>query len=221
VRRRRVIRFSFELRIALTPIAPSLKNRSDRIGSVLAKADTVAAGVLTRTISLELKHQLAFLCQLCRWCALGIVSIGWIVDRYFPQPSKWATLVVWNVEDTVPARSSTPPGQTTTTRPRKRNAVTVVASVARRSSRLFVAFQLAQTAARVVRALVFATVFLRRGHAKQLLVGTGPVPLLFRHAVVSIACPVGSVRWQSDPVVGRRFGDRLGGSVWQDMVRNL
>jgi len=187
-------------------------NRSDR-SQRAGEPDTVAAGVLTEHF-LELKHQLAFLCQ-CALVCIGIVSIGWMWIDIFPN-LEMGNPVVWNVEDTVTRSVVDAAGQTTTSTATETKPVTVV-HLLLAAVTLFVAFQLAKLLPALFDALVLQRVSFDEGMEHFSLV-------LGRFLLFGIGCFIAcqwiGIRWQTIQWLAVGLAIGLGFGL-QDMVRNL
>jgi len=163
---------------------------------------------------LELKHQLAFLCQ-CALVLAGIVSFGWLWIDMFPHV-RMGNPVVWTVQDTVPTSVLGADGQRVAGSMIQETPVTAIHLVLAAAT-LFVAFQLAKLLPALFDALVLQRVSFDEGMEHfSLVLGRC---LLFGVGCL-IACQWIGVRWQTIQwlAVGLTIGLGFG---LQDMVRNL
>ena len=175
--------------------------------------DAQVTGVLGEHF-LELKHQLAFLCQ-CALVVGAIVCFGWLWIDVFPNV-RMGNPVVWTVQDTVTQSSVDAAGQTTTSSVVETTPVTAL-HLLLAAATLFVAFQLAKLLPALFDALVLQRVSFDEGMehfslvlGRCLLFGVG----------CFVACKWVGVRWQTIQwlAVGLTIGLGFG---LQDMVRNL
>ncbi len=164
--------------------------------------------------SLELKHQLAFLCQ-CALIVGAIVSFGWLWVDVVPNV-QMGNPVVWTVQDPVTRSSVDTAGQIITESVVETTPVTALHLVLAAAT-IFVAFQLAKLLPALFDALVLQRVSFDEGMehftfvlGRCLLFGVGCL----------IACRLVGVRWQTVQwlAVGLTIGLGFG---LQDMVRNL
>ncbi len=199
--------------------------RFDQYGEI--KSDPVSGvnvpGVLAEHY-LELKHQLAFLCQ-CALVVAAIVGVGWLWIDVFPNV-RLGNPVVWTVQDAAETNAANDLAASgtfvsdsnvagsfsgTTTRP-----ITVL-HLLMAAATMFVAFQLAKLLPALFDALVLQRVSFDEGmeHFTLVLVRT----VLFGIGCL-IACNWIGLRWQTIQwlAVGLTIGLGFG---LQDMVRNL
>jgi potassium efflux system protein len=185
----------------------------DEYGEIKTETDGQVTGVLGEHF-LELKHQLAFLCQ----CALvlgAIVCFGWLWIDIFPN-ARMGNPVVWTVQDTVTKSSVDATGQTITSSVAETTPVTALHLLLAVAT-LFVAFQLAKLLPALFDALVLQRVSFDEGMEHlSLVLGRG---LLFGVGCL-VACKWVGVRWQAIQwlAVGLTIGLGFG---LQDLVRNL
>lgn len=182
-----------------------------RYGEVESHAEVT--GVLGEHY-LELKHQLAFLCQ-CALVLTGIVGFGWLWIDMFPHV-RMGNPVVWTVQDNVPTSVIAADGQRVAGSMIEETPVTAV-HLLLAAATLFVAFQLAKLLPALFDALVLQRVSFDEGMEHfSLVLGRC---LLFGVGCL-IACQWIGVRWQTIQwlAVGLTIGLGFG---LQDMVRNL
>ena len=163
---------------------------------------------------LELKHQLAFLCQ-CALVVGAILSFGWLWVDIFPNV-RLGNPVVWTVNQTVTQSSVDASGQTIASAVVESTPVTAL-HLLFAAATLFVAFQLAKLLPAMFDALVLQRVSFDEGMEHLSLV-LGRC-LLFGVGCL-IACQWVGVRWEMIQwlAVGLTIGLGFG---LQDMVRNL
>lgn len=190
--------------------APRPPRQFDEYGEIKTEA---APGVLAENY-LELKHQLAFLCQ-CALVVGAIVSFGWLWIDIFPN-ARMGNPVVWTVQDTVTQSSVDAAGKTITRSVVETTPVTAM-HLALAAATLFVAFQLAKLLPALFDALVLQRVSFDEGMehfslvlGRFLLFGVG----------CFIACRWVGIRWQAIQwlAVGLTIGLGFG---LHDIVRNL
>jgi small-conductance mechanosensitive channel len=197
----------------LTGSAP--KRQFDQYGEIEteAVAGTQATGILGQH-NLELKHQLAFLCQ-CALVVGGIVCFSWLWIDVFPNV-RVGNPVIWTVQETVTQSSVDADGQTIQHAVLETTPVTAL-HLLLAAATLFVAFQLAKLLPALFDALVLQRVSFDEGMehfslvlGRCLLFGVG----------CFIACKWIGVRWHTIQwlAVGLTIGLGFG---LQDMVRNL
>lgn len=186
----------------------------DEYGEIkTADSGAQVTGVLAEH-SLELKHQLAFLCQ----CALvlgAIFSFGWLWIDIIPNV-QMGNPVVWTVQDTVTQSTVDATGQTVTSSVVVATPITAM-HLLLAAATMFVAFQLAKLLPALFDALVLQRVSFDEGMEHfSLVLGRC---LLFGIGCF-IACKWVGVRWQAIQwlAVGLMIGLGFG---LQDMVRNL
>ncbi len=198
----------------LTGSTPPPRQRN-KYGDIDASADTGAhvTGVLGEHF-LELKHQLAFLCQ-CTLVVGAILSFGWLWIDIFPNV-RLGNPVVWTVNETVTQSTIDASGQTIASSVVETTPVTAL-HLLLAAATLFVAFQLAKLLPALFDALVLQRVSFDEGMEHLSLV-LGRC-LLFGIGCL-IACKWVGVRWQTIHwlAVGLTIGLGFG---LQDMVRNL
>lgn len=184
----------------------------DEYGEIKTDADHVT-GVLAEH-SLELKHQLAFLCQ-CGLVVGALLSFGWLWIDIAPSV-QMGNPVVWNVDDTITQTSVDAAGETITSSVVETTPVTVL-HLMLAAATLFVSFQLAKLVPAIWDALVLQRVSFDEGMEHLTLI-LGRC-LLFGIGCL-IACKLIGVRWQTIQwlAVGLTIGLGFG---LQDMVRNL
>jgi potassium efflux system protein len=192
---------------ALTGAAPP--RRYDEYGEI--KTDSTA-GVLAEHY-LELKHQLAFLCQ-CALVVAAIACFGWLWIDAFPNV-RMGNPVLWTVNDAVAVSPDANDRSfaLASTEPTSITALHLLFA----AITLFVAFQLAKLLPAVFDALVLQRVSFDEGMEHFFLV-LGRC-ILFGVGCF-IACKLIGIRWQSIQwlAVGLTIGLGFG---LQDMVRNL
>lgn len=185
----------------------------DEYGRVEKKPAGLIGGAFVEHY-LELKHQLAFLCQ-CALVIVGVACLGMLWIDVFPNV-RMGNPVVWNVDETVTTATVNAAGQTvmgTTVESKPITALHLLMAAAT----LFVAFQLAKLLPALFDALVLQRVSFDEGMehfslvlGRCLLFGVG----------CFIACKWMGVRWQAIQwlAVGLTIGLGFG---LQDLVRNL
>ena len=184
----------------------------DEYGEIETKQEAVS-GTLGEHF-LELKHQLAFLCQ----CALvlgAIVGLGWLWLDMVPHVHM-GNPVLWNVQDSVTQATVNAAGQTVSHAVVETTPITVL-HLAAAAATLFVAFQLAKLLPALFDALVLQRVSFDEGMEHfSLVLGRC---LLFGIGCF-IACKWLGLRWQVIEwlAVGLTIGLGFG---LQDMVKNL
>ncbi len=175
--------------------------------------DSSNTGVLAEHY-LELKHQLAFLCQ-CALVFTTIASVAWLWIDVFPS-MQLGNPVVWNVHETVTNASANEAGDKIVSSVIETSPVTVL-HLLLAGVTLFVAFQLAKLLPALFDALVLQRVSFDEGMEHfSLVLGRF---LLFSVGCF-IACTMVGIRWQTIQwlAVGLTIGLGFG---LQDMVRNL
>jgi len=163
---------------------------------------------------LELKHQLAFLCQ-CALVLVAFLCLGWLWVDVFPNV-RMGNPVVWNVEDSVVLSSIDANGQPVSQTVTDTTPVTAMHLLLAAAS-LFVAFQFAKLLPALFDALVLQRVsFDEAMEHMSLVIGRC---LLFGIGCF-VACRLVGIRWHSIQwlAVGLTIGLGFG---LQDMVRNL
>ncbi len=138
----------------------------DEYGEIKTESTGHVTGVLAEH-SLELKHQLAFLCQ----CALvigAILSFGWLWMDVVPN-IQLGNPVVWNVEDTITETSVDVAGETITNTIVETTPITVL-HLLLATATLFVAFQLAKLLPALWDALVLQRVSFDEGMEHMTLI---------------------------------------------------
>ncbi|TWU36683.1 Mechanosensitive channel MscK precursor [Novipirellula aureliae] len=163
---------------------------------------------------LELKHQLAFLCQ-CALVLLTLLCLAWLWVDVFPNV-RMGNPVVWNIEDTVITSSIDVNGQPISQSVIETTPVTAMHLLLATAS-LFVAFQFAKLLPALFDALVLQRVsFDEAMEHMSLVIGRC---LLFGIGCF-VACRLVGIRWHSIQwlAVGLTIGLGFG---LQDMVRNL
>ncbi|TWT66559.1 mechanosensitive ion channel domain-containing protein [Allorhodopirellula solitaria] len=186
---------------------------ADPYSDQAASSDAPASGVLAEHF-LELKHQLAFLCQ-CALLFAMIASVAWLWIDIFPS-MQMGNPVVWNIHDTVTQSTTNEAGQTVITSAVETTPITMLHLVFAAVT-LFVAFQLAKLLPALFDALVLQRVSFDEGMEHfSLVLGRF---LLFAVGCF-IACKAIGIRWQTIQwlAVGLTIGLGFG---LQDMVRNL
>lgn len=196
----------------LTGTAAPPRSR-DELGDHDRSADPAASGVLAEHY-LELKHQLAFLCQ-CSLLFATISGVAWLWIDIFPS-MQMGNPVVWNVQDTVTRSSVNEAGQTMVSTAVETTPITML-HLGFAAVTLFVAFQLAKLLPALFDALVLQRVSFDEGMEHFALV-LGRF-LLFAVGCF-IACKSIGIRWQTIQwlAVGLTIGLGFG---LQDMIRNL
>ncbi|TWU16332.1 mechanosensitive ion channel domain-containing protein [Allorhodopirellula heiligendammensis] len=196
----------------LTGTAPPPSSR-DEHSDHRDPVDSSASGVLAEHY-LELKHQLAFLCQ-CALVFATIASVAWLWIDIFPS-MHLGNPVVWNVHDTVTNSVVNEAGQTMVSSSVETTPITML-HLGFAALTLFVAFQLAKLLPALFDALVLQRVSFDEGMEHFSLV-------LGRFVLFAvgcfIACKTIGIRWQTIQwlAVGLTIGLGFG---LQDMVRNL
>ncbi len=197
----------------LTGTAPV--RRYDQYGQIRddETSEKQVAGVLAEH-NLELKHQLAFLCQ----CALAIsmvVSLGWLWIDVFPN-LRLGNPVVWTVQQQMTDNVINASGQPITQTWIDAKPITALHLVAAVAT-LFVAFQLAKLLPGLLDALVLQRVSYDEAMEHFLLVSGRCI--LFGIGCF-IACQWIGLQWQTVQwlAVGLSIGVGYG---LQDIVRNL
>lgn len=178
-----------------------------------AEVNSEVTGVLGEHY-LELKHQLAFLCQ-CALVLAGIVGFGWLWIDMFPHV-RMGNPVVWTVQDALPTSDFGADGQRVVGSMIQETPITAM-HLALAAATLFVAFQLAKLLPALFDALVLQRVSFDEGMEHfSLVLGRC---LLFGVGCL-VACQWIGVRWQTIQwlAVGLTIGLGFG---LQDMVRNL
>ena len=164
--------------------------------------------------SLELKHQLAFLCQ-CALVMTAIACVGWLWQDMFPN-FQVGNPVVWTVQDTVTESTVDAAGQTVSRTFVQSTPITVF-HLLLAAGTLFIAFQLAKLLPALFDALVLQRVSFDEGMehftlvlGRCLLFGVG----------CFIACRWIGIRWQAIQwlAVGLTIGLGFG---LQDIVKNV
>lgn len=195
--------------------APGSSMRRDEKQEALAgdDGDSSADGLLADHF-LELKHQIAFLCQ-CSLVMVGIVCVGWLWMDVLPDV-RVGNPVVWTVEDTVVTSSVDDAGQVVASSQQKLTPITAM-HLLLAAATMFIAFQLARLLPALWDALVLQRVSFDEGMEHVTLV-LGRV-LLFGVGCL-IACHWVGLRWQTIQwlAVGLTVGLGFG---LQDMVRNV
>ncbi|WP_233148599.1 mechanosensitive ion channel domain-containing protein [Rhodopirellula sp. MGV] len=169
---------------------------------------------LSGGLYLDLKHQIAFLCQ-CGLVVAGVVLVGMLWIDVFPN-LRMGNPVVWTVTDTVTQPSMDASGQTMMQATVKETPVTLVHCLFAAVT-LFVAFQVAKLLPALFDALVLQRVSFDEGMEHFSLV-------LGRCLLFGVGCLISlnwlGVRWQTVQwlAVGLTIGLGFG---LQDMVRNV
>lgn len=193
----------------------SARSAHDEPGEVSSEGamGVQVSGVLNEQF-LELKHQLAFLCQ-CALVVAVVVCLGRLWIDVFPSV-RLGNPVVWTVQETVGQSAIDAAGQSAVRSEVATRSVTAV-HLLLAAATLFVAFQLAKLLPALFDALVLQRVSFDEGMEHFALV-TGRC-LLFGVGCI-IACKWIGVRWQAIQwlVVGLTIGLGFG---LQDLVRNL
>ncbi len=196
----------------LTGTVPPPRSR-DEFGDRDPSVDPSATGVLAEHY-LELKHQLAFLCQ-CALVFATISGVAWLWIDIFPS-MQMGNPVVWNIQDTVTQSSMNEAGQTIVSSTVETTPITML-HLGFAAVTLFVAFQLAKLLPALFDALVLQRVSFDEGMEHfSLVLGRF---LLFALGCF-IACKSIGIRWQTIQwlAVGLTIGLGFG---LQDMIRNL
>lgn len=169
------------------------------------------SGVLA-THYLELKHQLAFLCQ-CGFVILGVIALGWLWVDVVPM-AEVGNPVLWTVNEDVAVASGD--ALATTQWVSQPRSITVL-SVLLAAATMFVAFQVAKLLPALFDALVLQRVSFDEAMEHFVLV-LGRC-LLFGAGML-IASRLIGLRWQTVQwlAVGLMVGLGFG---MQDMIRNL
>ncbi len=171
------------------------------------------AGALTEH-SLELKHQLAFLCQ-CALVLSVIVCMGWLWIDVFPNV-RMGNPVVWTVQETVTQSFVNASGETASRTGVETTPITAL-HLLFAAVTLFVAFQLAKLLPALFDALVLQRVsFDEAMEHFSLVVGRC---LLFGVGCF-VACRWVGIRWEAIQWLAVGLAIGLGFGL-QDMVRNL
>lgn len=194
----------------LTGASPTPRRRDDGTEQQLV---TSVPGVLAEHY-LELKHQLAFLCQ-CALVFTTIAGVAWLWIDIFPI-MQMGNPVVWSIQDTVMQPTVNEAGQTVVSTVVDTKPITML-HLAFAVVTLFVAFQLAKLLPALFDALVLQRVSFDEGMEHfSLVLGRF---LLFSVGCV-IACTAIGIRWQTIQwlAVGLTIGLGFG---LQDMIRNL
>ncbi len=185
----------------------------DEYGEVERERKTVVGGALAEHY-LELKHQLAFLCQ-CALVVAAVACLGMVWIDVFPN-ARMGNPVLWTVQDTVAVSDIDANGQAFTSTVVQSKPITALHAVLAAAT-LFVAFQLAKLLPALFDALILQRVSFDEGMEHFSLVVCRCV--LFGVGCF-IACKWLGVRWQVIQwlAVGLTIGLGFG---LQDMVRNL
>lgn len=185
----------------------------DEYGRVEKKPASLIGGALVEHY-LELKHQLAFLCQ-CALVVAGVACLGLLWIDVFPNV-RMGNPVVWNIDETITTPVVNAAGQSVASTIVESKPITAL-HLLMAAATLFVAFQLAKLLPALFDALVLQRVSFDEGMehfslvlGRCLLFGVG----------CFIACKWMGVRWQAIQwlAVGLTIGLGFG---LQDLVRNL
>lgn len=188
-------------------------DRYGDIGNTSTTATSEVTGVLGEHY-LELKHHLAFLCQVGLVLSV-IIGLGWLWRDVFPDIGI-GNPVVWTVDDTVRESIVNAGGQRTIASVVETKDVTALHLIMAATT-LFVAFQIAKLLPALFDALVLQRVSFDEGMEHFSLV-------LGRFLLFGIGCFIAArligIRWQAIQwlAVGLTIGLGFG---LQDMVRNL
>lgn len=196
----------------LTGTSPA-PGRHDDDGAAQKLATASLPGVLAEHY-LELKHQLAFLCQ-CALVFATLAGVAWLWIDIFPI-MQMGNPVVWSIQDTLMQPTVNEAGQTVVSAVVETKPITML-HLGFAAVTLFVAFQLAKLLPALFDALVLQRVSFDEGMEHfSLVLGRF---LLFSVGCV-IACTSIGIRWQTIQwlAVGLTIGLGFG---LQDMVRNL
>ncbi|MCC9603331.1 mechanosensitive ion channel [Stieleria sp. JC731] len=190
--------------------AESPQRKFDEYGEIEPTHDVDLSGGLY----LDLKHQIAFLCQ-CGLVVAGILFLGFLWIDVFPN-LRMGNPVVWTVQETITTAAIGPSGETVMQAGVQEVPVTLV-HVFFAGVTLFVAFQVAKLLPALFDALVLQRVSFDEGMEHFSLV-------LGRCLLFGAGCLISmkwlGVRWQSVQwlAVGLTIGLGFG---LQDMVRNV
>ena len=198
--------------LLLTGVKPP-QRQFDEYGEV-PNSDAPHVGGVLAEHSLELKHQLAFLCQ-CALVIAAVMGLGWLWIDVFPNV-QMGNPVVWTVEQQAAVTTFDAAGQAIEETIVESKPITAM-HLLLAAITMFVAFQLSKLLPAMWDALVLQRVSFDEGMEHLTLV-LGRV-LLFGVGCL-IACNLLGVRWQTIQwlAVGLTIGIGFG---LQDMVRNL